>query len=177
MKYHVHFYVNGDAYDLDVPANKTMLDVLRDELCLTGTKEGCGAGECGACTVIVDDVPLNACLVLAPELDGVHITTVEGLSDGPKLSPLQQSFIKHGATNTLSRISLELRTHAGFETADRVEQAHHAVLHQVVDLDTGRQAGHQMIGDTLYERSEALYQLILVDLASGVIHGLRRNQA
>lgn len=97
MKYHVHFYVNGDAYDLDVPANKTMLDVLRDELCLTGTKEGCGAGECGACTVIVDDVPLNACLVLAPELDGVHITTVEGLSDGPKLSPLQQSFIKHGA--------------------------------------------------------------------------------
>ena len=97
MKYHVHFYVNGDAYDLDVPANKTMLDVLRDELCLTGTKEGCGAGECGACTVIVDDVPLNAGLVLAPELDGVHITTVEGLSDGPKLSPLQQSFIKHGA--------------------------------------------------------------------------------
>ena len=97
MKYHVHFYVNGDAYDLDVPANKTMLDVLRDELFLTGTKEGCGAGECGACTVIVDDVPLNACLVLAPELDGVHITTVEGLSDGPKLSPLQQSFIKHGA--------------------------------------------------------------------------------
>ena len=82
MKYHVHFYVNGDAYDLDVPANKTMLDVLRDELCLTGTKEGCGAGECGACTVIVDDVPLNACLVLAPELDGVHITTVEACPTG-----------------------------------------------------------------------------------------------
>ena len=93
MKYHVHFYVNGDAYDLDVPANKTMLDVLRDELCLTGTKEGCGAGECGACTVIVDDVPLNACLVLAPELDGMHITTIEGLAKDGELTPIQQSFV------------------------------------------------------------------------------------
>ena len=97
MKYHVHFYVNGDAYDLDVPANKTMLDVLRDELCLTGTKEGCGAGECGACTVIVDGLPVNACLVLAPEMDGMHITTVEGLAKDGELSPVQKAFVEHAA--------------------------------------------------------------------------------
>lgn len=74
-----------------------MLNVLRDELCFTGTKEGCGAGECGACTVIVDGKPINACLVLAPEMDGMHITTVEGLSRGGELSPLQRAFVDHAA--------------------------------------------------------------------------------
>ena len=80
MKYKVNFFLNDEPMELYVDANKTMLNVLRDELCYTGTKEGCGAGECGACTVIVDGLPLNACLVLAPEMDGMHITTIEGLS-------------------------------------------------------------------------------------------------
>ena len=71
--------------------------MLREELALTGTKEGCGAGECGACTVIVDGKPMNACLVLAPELDGKHITTVEGLARDGELSPLQRSFVDMAA--------------------------------------------------------------------------------
>ena len=97
MKYKVNFFVNEEPIELYVDANKTMLNVLRDDLCLTGTKEGCGAGECGACTVIVNDKPVNACLILAPELMGMHITTIEGVGSEGELSELQNQFIKHSA--------------------------------------------------------------------------------
>lgn len=97
MEYRVKFSVNGEPIELLVPANRTLLSVLRDDLALTGTKEGCGAGECGACTVIMDGKPVNACLILAPELNGKRIETVEGLADGDRLSPLQESFIEHMA--------------------------------------------------------------------------------
>ena len=93
MKYRVNFFVNEEPVELYVEANKTLLRVLREELALTGTKEGCGAGEFGACTVIVDGKPVNACLVLAPELDGMHITTIEGLAKDGELTPIQQSFV------------------------------------------------------------------------------------
>lgn len=97
MKYTVNFFVNDEPVTLDVDANKTMLRVLREDLALTGAKEGCGAGECGACTVIMDGKPVNACLVLAPELDGRRISTVEGLAKDGKLSPLQESFVELAA--------------------------------------------------------------------------------
>ena len=98
MKYKVNFVLNDEPMELYVDANRTMLNVLRDDLCYTGTKEGCGAGECGACTVIVDGLPVNACLVLAPEMDGMHITTVGGgwPKDG-ELSPVQKAFVEHAA--------------------------------------------------------------------------------
>ena len=96
--YHVDFFVNGEEYELDVPANKTALNVIRDMLDLTGAKEGCGAGECGACAMIVDGVLINGCLMLAPEMDGKHFETVEGFADEKgNLSPIQQSFIDHAA--------------------------------------------------------------------------------
>lgn len=97
MKYKVNFFINDEPVELYVDANRTLLNVLREDLCLTGTKEGCGAGECGACTVIYDDLPVNACLILAPEIDGAHIRTVESLAKGTELSPLQQAFVEHGA--------------------------------------------------------------------------------
>lgn len=97
MEYRVKFYVNDAPVELTVPANRTLLSVLRDDLALTGTKEGCGAGECGACTVIMDGLAVNACLILAPELNGKHIETVEGLAKGDQLSPLQESFVEHMA--------------------------------------------------------------------------------
>lgn len=97
MKYKVNFFVNEEPIELYVDANRTMLNVLREDLNLTGTKEGCGAGECGACTIIADGKPLNACLVLAPELDGMHITTIEGITKNGELSVMQKQFVKHSA--------------------------------------------------------------------------------
>ena len=89
--------VNGSKEYLNVPSNMTLLQVLREELALTGTKNGCEAGECGACTVLVDGEPVNSCMMLAVEADGRQVTTVEGLSQGDQLSPLQEAFVEHNA--------------------------------------------------------------------------------
>jgi carbon-monoxide dehydrogenase small subunit len=89
--------VNGQKEELLVPSNMTLLHALRDELGYTGTKNGCEAGECGACTVLVDGEPVNSCLVLAVELDGREITTVEGLAKNGKLTPIQEQFAELNA--------------------------------------------------------------------------------
>lgn len=89
--------VNGIQITRDVPAHRTLLEFLRDTLNLTGAKEGCGAGECGACTVLMDGVPLRSCLILAAEADGHTITTIEGLAQPSGLHPVQQAFLDAGA--------------------------------------------------------------------------------
>jgi len=89
--------VNGAKERLDVPSNMTLLYMLREKLALTGTKNGCEAGECGACTVLLDGEPVNSCLVLAIEVDGHEVTTVEGLAREGQLSPLQEAFVEHNA--------------------------------------------------------------------------------
>lgn len=89
--------VNGAAERLDVPSNMTLLQMLREKLALTGTKNGCEAGECGACTVLLNGEPVNSCMVLAVEVDGCDVLTVEGLAAEGKLSPLQQAFVEHNA--------------------------------------------------------------------------------
>jgi carbon-monoxide dehydrogenase small subunit len=89
--------VNNRDYEKDISDNITLLRFLRDVLGLTGTKEGCGAGECGACTVILNKKAVNSCLVLAVEAHNGHVETVEGEADAGDLSPLQQSFVKHHA--------------------------------------------------------------------------------
>jgi carbon-monoxide dehydrogenase small subunit len=89
--------VNGRLEYLKVPDHLTLLQMLRDKLALTGTKNGCEAGECGACTVLVDGVPINACLMLAVEAEGCEITTVEGLAADGRLTALQQAFIDSNA--------------------------------------------------------------------------------
>lgn len=88
----ISLIINGTEEQLQVPSNMTLLHALRDKLGFTGTKNGCEAGECGACTVLVDGEPMNSCLVLAVELNGREIITVEGLAEGGKLTPLQQAF-------------------------------------------------------------------------------------
>lgn len=96
-KHSVTVTVNGKRYTREVESNRTLLRFLREDLGLTGTKEGCGAGECGACTVILNGKAVNSCLVLAPEVDGATIETVEGEARNSKLSKLQEAFQRnHG---------------------------------------------------------------------------------
>jgi carbon-monoxide dehydrogenase small subunit len=89
--------IYGDETDFTCRTDQTLLDVLRDVLYLTGTKNGCGTGDCGACTVILDGRPVNACLVLGAEVDGAEIETIEGMAKGSELHPLQQKFLDHAA--------------------------------------------------------------------------------
>ncbi len=93
----IEFKVNGKSCSLDICPTMRLIDLLRDELGLTGTKEGCGEGECGACTVIIDGEAVNSCLVLAPQVRGKEIITVEGLAGDGELDSLQQKFIEHSA--------------------------------------------------------------------------------
>jgi carbon-monoxide dehydrogenase small subunit len=97
MKQQVTLEINGESHDLFVEPEITLLEVLREELGLTGTKQSCDLGTCGACTVLIDDTPVLACLTLAVACKGKRITTIEGLRQGDALHPLQKSFIERGA--------------------------------------------------------------------------------
>jgi carbon-monoxide dehydrogenase small subunit len=89
--------VNGREHELATVPMRTLAEVLREDLDLTGVKQGCGEGECGTCTVLLDGRPVNSCLVLAVEAAGRQVTTIEGLARGPRLHPLQRAFIEQGA--------------------------------------------------------------------------------
>jgi carbon-monoxide dehydrogenase small subunit len=93
----VQLTVNGEVCDLIVAPNRTLLEVLRDDLGLTGAKAGCGEGACGTCTVLLDGQPVRSCLTLAVEAQGKAITTIEGLAEGGELHPVQRAFVEHGA--------------------------------------------------------------------------------
>ena len=96
-KIHVSTVVNGDPVEFLADPGMTLLDALRDELNLTGSKEGCGSGDCGACSVMLDDRLVCSCLVLAPEAEGRRVATIEGMAEGGELHPLQQKFLEHAA--------------------------------------------------------------------------------
>ena len=93
----IRLTLNGRVVEEMVPTNQTLVEFLRYRLGLTGTKVGCDTGDCGACTVLIDGRAVNSCLVLAVEVDGADVTTVEGLGDGGQLHPLQQAFVDQGA--------------------------------------------------------------------------------
>jgi len=121
----VHFSVNGEAVSVRARPDWNLLRVLREELGLTGAKEGCGAGECGACTVLVDGAAVNACLFPALEAEGRNVVTIEGLvAPGGQLHPIQQAFVDHGAVQ------------CGFCTPGMVLSAK-ALLDQSPDPDEG----------------------------------------
>jgi aerobic carbon-monoxide dehydrogenase small subunit len=96
MEYKLRFYVNDHAVELLVEPHLTLLELLRDKLYLIGAKEGCSTGDCGACTVLVDGLPVTSCLMLAVEAEGPHVLTVEGLSPDGELHPLQSAFVRDG---------------------------------------------------------------------------------
>jgi carbon-monoxide dehydrogenase small subunit len=97
MKYILKTTVNGRPYEVAVSAKRTLAEFLREDLGLTGVKVGCGEGECGACTVLLDGQPVASCILLALEVQDREVTTIEGLADGPELHPLQRAFVKHSA--------------------------------------------------------------------------------
>jgi carbon-monoxide dehydrogenase small subunit len=97
MKTHVHTHVNGEATEFLCAADRTLLEVLRDELALTGTKEGCSTGDCGACSVMLDGRLVCSCLVLAPEVEGRRIETIEGVAVNQEIHVLQRKFLEHAA--------------------------------------------------------------------------------
>lgn len=96
-KHHVSATVNGDVVEFLCETEQTLLDCLRDELDLTGAKEGCSSGDCGACSVLIDNRLVCSCLVLGVEANGKSIETIEGMADGEELHPLQQKFLEHAA--------------------------------------------------------------------------------
>lgn len=93
----IEITVNGRKRQFDVEPNKLLLNLLREELYLTGAKYGCGIGECGACTVLLDGAPVNSCMILAVDVDGRQVETIEGVADGVNLDPIQEAFIEEGA--------------------------------------------------------------------------------
>lgn len=97
MSFHrITIMINGEAEVVDVPSNMTLMKMLREKMALTGTKNGCSAGECGACTVILNGEPVNSCMVLAAECDGSEVVTVEGLAKDGKLDPVQEAIVDTG---------------------------------------------------------------------------------
>jgi len=97
IKVDISFTLNGQKKDLSVPADMSVLNMLRDELGMTGTKYACGEGECGSCTVIIDDKSANSCLMYAVDCDGRDVRTIEGLRSADGLDPMQKAFVDHGA--------------------------------------------------------------------------------
>lgn len=97
MKWKIELTVNGEPYELAVEPWRTLLEVIREDIGLTGAKEACSTGECGNCMVILDGKPVNSCLVLAVDASGKEVLTIEGLAEGGKLHPIQKAFVDHGA--------------------------------------------------------------------------------
>ncbi|MBP7529911.1 MAG: (2Fe-2S)-binding protein [Syntrophorhabdaceae bacterium] len=154
MKKLITFTVNDRAYEVAVAPNRTLTQLLRDDLNLLGTKEGCGVGDCGACTVIMDGKPVNSCLVLAVQADGSDITTIEGVATGADLHPVQQTFVEMGAIQ------------CGFCTPGMVlsatsllEKNPHPTEHEVRQALSGnlcRCTGYQKIVEAVQEASRRM---------------------
>ncbi len=154
MKKLITFTVNEMGYEVAVAPNKTLTQVLRDDLDLLGTKEGCGVGDCGACTVIMDGKPVNSCLVLAVQADGSTIKTIEGVARGDSLHPVQETFVEMGAIQ------------CGFCTPGMVlsatsllEKNPHPTEHEVREALSGnlcRCTGYQKIVEAVQEASRRM---------------------
>jgi aerobic-type carbon monoxide dehydrogenase small subunit (CoxS/CutS family) len=156
MEQTIKFILNGANVEVSAPPHWTLLRVLREKLGLTGTKEGCGIGECGACTVLVDGAPVHSCLILTPKVEGREVRTIEGLGTRNFLHPLQQSFIEHGAVQCgfctpgmlmSAKALLEKNPHP---TKDEVKEAisghlcrctgYHQMIEAIIEASTKYQA-------------------------------------
>lgn len=152
----IDLMVNGVARQLDEPPLRRLLDVLREGLGLTGTKEGCGEGECGACTVLLDGEPVNACLVAVGQCEGCDVTTVEGLGELDDLTPLQRAFIEDGGAQCgICTPGMLLSAGA---LLDRSPEPSESEIREAIAGNICRCTGYQRIVDSVRhaaERSEA----------------------
>ena len=150
----VELTVNGRSYPLEVQAHHTLLEVLRDQLDLTGSKECCLEGECGACTVLVSGRPVNSCLMLAVEAAGLDITTIEGLAIEGRLSPLQEAFLDKGAAQCGFCIPGQLMSaHALLASNSRPSVAE---VHEGLSGNLCRCAGYQQITEAVLAAAAAM---------------------
>lgn len=157
----VNFKVNGEDVSIHSEYGETLLEVLRDKLGLTGTKKGCGDGECGACTVLIDGVPVTSCIYLAHMAEGKEITTIEGLSQDGRLSPLQQAFVDTGAIQ------------CGYCTPGMVLSAH-ALLQR--NPDPSEEEIKTALSGNLCRCGTYKHVTLAVQTAAKAIAGLRRDE-
>ena len=139
----INLTVNGRPRELEVAVHHTLLEVLRDEVGLTGTKECCVVGECGACTVLVDGHSVNSCLMLAVEADGARVTTVEGLAIGGELDPLQTAFLDQGAVQCGFCIPGQLMSATAL--LDEIEEPSDEQIQEALAGNLCRCAGYEQI--------------------------------
>lgn len=150
----VELTVNGTPRRVEVAVHHTLLDVLRDQVGLTGTKECCVVGECGACTVIIDGLPVNSCLMLAVEADGHEVRTVEGLARVGQLNELQQAFLDRGATQCGFCIPGQLM--AAQALLERNPDPTVAEIHEALAGNLCRCAGYEQITEAVLTAAEAM---------------------
>ena len=149
----IHITINGRPYDLAVPPNRTLADLLRYELGLTGTKKGCEVGDCGSCTVLLDGRPVNSCLVLAVQASGKSVTTIEGLETDEGLHPLQQTFVDHGAIQCGFCTSGMILS--GKHLLDRNPDADEAEIRTAISGNLCRCTGYQKIVEAIREAGKS----------------------
>src|SRR5450830_989155 len=154
MKQILRLRVNGQDYEVYVPVHKTLLEVLREDLDLTGTKHGCELGECGACAVLVDGEPLLSCLKLALECDGCSIETIEGLASGPELHPLQAAFSDLGGSQCGYCTPGVLMTAKGL--LDKEPNPSRDRIKEALSGNLCRCTGYQQIVDSVVEAARVI---------------------
>lgn len=154
MKRLIRLNVNGQALEAAVDTNRTLVQFLREDLGLTGTKHGCGLGDCGACTVIMDGKPVNSCLVLAVQANGSDVLTIEGLAENGKLHPIQQAFVDKGAIQCgFCSPGMILSAKALLDSNPR--PAEHEIRH-AISGNLCRCTGYQKIVEAIQEAAEAI---------------------
>ncbi|MEW6263114.1 MAG: (2Fe-2S)-binding protein [Thermodesulfobacteriota bacterium] len=148
-KTHIVFRVNGREEELLTAPNRTLLQLLREDLNLTGVKHGCGVGDCGSCTVLLDGRPVNACLVLAAQINGREVLTIEGLAEGDRLSPLQKAFVEKGAIQCgFCSPGMLLSGHALLRTNPRPSEAE---IRTAISGNLCRCTGYQKIVEAIQD--------------------------
>ncbi len=153
MKRLIRITVNERDYEAAVIPNRTLTQFLREDLGLLGTKEGCGVGDCGTCTVLLDGNPVNSCLVLAVQCDGRTVTTIEGIADGPTLHPVQEAFIENGAVQCgFCTPGMVL---VGKSLLDKNSEPSEAEIREAISGNLCRCTGYQKIVEALQSASRS----------------------